>query len=264
MSETTVATLAPHVDRLAICIHRPAGADPALRAAIGALAIPAGSMLVVAARYLVRDGLRPGDLAALSRYRPPSWHDASTLQHVEQGLLIEGTDGVFRGSPAFRDAAQVVLRAQADAATALWMDNVDVADAATVADELVTRARTDHHDNDDFPAFRRQVETRPDVAATGPAPLLLAAITELRYLRADAHAAALAQAGVRPKDAAELTKRWKGFGEPLPPHDADTRTAIEEETNRRVVDALDPTRADQFLALVEHLPGDDPRPLEDR
>jgi hypothetical protein len=253
-----VAALAPHVDRLALCIHPLAGRNADLRAARDARHVPAGSMLVVAARYLAHDALRPGDLAALTRYQPRSWSEANEREHVALGLLLARTDGALAPSDAFRDLARQVLAVQAAAAAELWPDP---SDAAAVADHLVTTAMQ-HDDSGEHPAFRRQVETRP--ATPHAAALLLAAATELRYLRADAHAAALEAAGVRPKDAIDLTRRWKGFGEPLTTDDGRRRTAIEHDTNRRVAARLATADVNTFLALVEHLPGDDPRPVEDR
>jgi hypothetical protein len=254
------AELAPHIDRLALCIHRPASTDPELRAGVEALQLPAGSMLVVAARYLTHDGLRPGDVATLTRYQPAAWATAIEQEHVRRGLLTErAADGVLVPSPLFRDLAATVLRAQADAAREVWSDEPTLTEAAATAGALVDAVRT----NEPLPAFRRQVETRPPTPHG--AARLLAAVTELRYLRADVHADALDAAGVRPKQAIELTKRWKGFGDPLPPDEAGRRAAIEAVTNRRVAAVLsaDDLLA-RFLALATTLPGDDPRPAEDR
>ena len=256
----TAAALAPHVDRLALCVHRPASRNEELRRTIDALRPPPQSVLVVAARLLVADGLRPGDLVTLNRYQPPSALAAIEQVHVDRGLLIDRGDGVREASAAFAAAAALVLRVQGEAATVLWGEPVEAAAAA----EAVVATASSRVSGGGFPTFVRQVETRPTRETTAAAPRLLDAVTELRYVRADAHAAALARAGVRPRDAADLTRRWKGFGEPLPPTEAERRQAIEDDTNRHVADLLDGGTAGALLAALEPLPGDDPRPSQDR
>jgi hypothetical protein len=130
---------------------------------------------------------------------------------------------------------------------------------------------------DRYPAFRRQ-HAAPDPPDATPAALLLARLTALRYLRADAHAAAWATAGLDAAQIGALTAllrgtipSWDGVDAALErlqhrgqaAHDGTTwhltergraeREAIEADTNERAAPPWAALTATERAALLHGL-----------
>jgi hypothetical protein len=254
MRPETAAALAPEIDRLALCVHRPTSTRPDLVAALEPLGMPRPSIVAVAARFLAAGRLTEADLRSMSRYDPPDGPALLLAIHEDRGLLAR-TGDAFVPSGAFRQGAATVLRVQAEEAARLWGDALtEVLDLARahVDAALASTAELD--------AFRRQVATHHVVPATD-AGRLLATITELRYLRADVHADALADEGLAGPDARARHRNWRGGK-----HDA-ALERVERATDERFAaafDTLDDGRSTALLARLQELPGDDPRPDAER
>ena len=282
------AALAPEIDRLALCIHRPTGRRPDLMAALGPLGLPPRSFVVACARPLATGRISIEDVALMSRYQPRAWAEGSIDAHVRRGLLEPAGSGSYVVTAPFRDGAAVVLRLQSEEAGRLWAGQQGVVDELIpLAEGHVTSAEGQPSE---LPAFRRQVATHP-VLPDGPAAQLLGRLTELRYLRSDVHAECLAAAGLGGRAAVTLSRLWKGFGagdaasEPLTELEGrglcsrvggewvvtdagrHLRRSIEEATDTSFADVVSGVTAPScghFLEGLARLPGDDPRPVEDR
>lgn len=261
-------TLAAHLDRLALCVHRPSGRRPELRAMVEELRIPAGTIMVVAARHLAAGRVSLATCQVLSRYDSRGAVAANLDRHVELGFLvpIAGVAGDFAPSEPFATAARLVLQLQAEAAAALWSPaGVDLDRAADVATTVVQHV-LDRLPADDTPAFAGEAGVHrvlPDTAAAQ----LLGRVTELRYLRSDVHAGALASVGLTtgPKGRA-LSAQWHA-GTLDDPDLRDRRAAAEAETDERwrhVFEGLPPSRLGELAGHLARLPGEDPRPIEQR
>ncbi|MHB1447306.1 MAG: helix-turn-helix domain-containing protein [Acidimicrobiales bacterium] len=280
--------IAPEVDRLALCIHRPAGRRPELRSALDPLGLPPQSFVVPCARSLAAGRITVEDVFLMARYLPRQWAQVSVDAHVSRGLLAPGPDGAYSVSRELAGAARVVLGIQAEEAGRLWAPAGDgLVGLASLAGTLVAAAEASEIN---LPAFRQQLAVHhmvPDSTAGG----LLGRITELRYLRSDVHAFCLASEDLSGAPAQTLHRLWRGVG----PGDASGRvvdelaeqglcspgddgwsitdrgvrvcTGVEEATNTRIADLLVPVGADvceSFLVGLRMLAGEDPRPAEDR
>jgi len=233
--------------------------------------------------------LSAADLGLLGRYEPRSWAEVSIRQHVDRGLLVaDPSGGGYVPSDTFRDGARLVLDLQAEEASQLW--EVDRAVLCAVLELTAAAVGMAAQSAQELPAFRQQVSTH-HVLGSSPAGQLLGHMTELRYLRSDVHATALAEAGLAGPSARALHRLWRGFG-PAPdqaPWQADLEgrgliradaegwaaTAegvrildeVEAATNSSFSSVLaDLPERDRFtfLELARRLDGVDPRPIEDR
>ena len=283
------AALAPELDRLALCIHRPTGRRPELMSTLGSLGLPPQSFVVSAARALAAGRLSVDDLALLGRYQPREWAEISIRRHLKRGLLVASADGAsFVPSDAFRAAAELVLELQGEEAAGLWGHRPELLDQAL---ELATaHVQVAASSVDALLAFRQQVRTHHVVPAS-PAAQLLGRLTELRYLRSDAHAACLAEANLTGPPAGVLHRLWRGFdpgptdpswlaalhegalvtqaahGWAASPAGIAVMERVEAATDSRfallLVDVPESKRH-SFLRLLIGLEGTDPRPREDR
>jgi hypothetical protein len=271
------------VDRIALCVHRPSGSSPDFRRIVDRLEIPAGSFVVSAARFIAAGVVTLEQLQLLGRYESRSIVTANVERHVELGFFNELDRGRYTPTEEFRTASLVVLDVQARAAERLWAGTADLAELAASAGSVVSTAAP----SVPAPAFSAQ---RADhhVTPTSPAGQLLAFVTELRYLRSDLHAHALAAYGFYGPTARAVDRAWKGHemtaddlrrlkdkhlavdgvsGWQL--SDAARRARDEAEAVTEVLSgfALEATpegaRTSLSMALA-HLPGDDPRPIADR
>jgi hypothetical protein len=278
--------LAPEIDRLALCVHPPSGRHPRFRAAAAELPLPPGSILVVAARFLAAGGVTLDDLQLLSRYDSRALVAANVRRHVELGFLAEGSDGALVPTEAFRAAAALVLQVQAEAAAELWAAaGPRLEELLGLADRLVDGAT--ERAGEETPAFAGQRRTH-HVVPTSAAGRFLARCTELRYLRADLHAAALGRRGLAGPSARTADRLWRGHaitdeegealaGKGLAQRGASgwalcdgvgaARTAAEVETDAamaRDLDGLGAPDAERFVAGLVGLAGEDPRPADAR
>ena len=271
------------VDRIALCVHRPSGSSDRLRRVVDRLQIPAGSFVVSAARHIAAGRVTLEQLQLLGRYESRSVVAANAMRHVELGLFRESAPGVYEPSDDFRGASTVVLDVQAAAADALWAGSADVDGLATSADAVVAAVVA----SVPTPAFAAQ-RSDHDVTPSSAAGRLLAFVTELRYLRADLHAHALAEHGLSGPTARAVDRAWKGHdltaderrrledkglivegptGWELVDGVRAARASVEDATERSSAAALGAAPAGARSSLVTglaHLPGEDPRPIDGR
>jgi hypothetical protein len=262
------AELATEIDRLALCIHRPTGRRPDLMAALVTVGMPRQSIVVLAARFLAAGELSFADLASMSRYITEEDTRKLLRAHPTRGLLepVVDEDEVFRPSEPLRAGARLVLDLQGEEAERLWSS---ASSLETLVD--LARAHVDAALDSELPldAFRRQTRVHHTVPPSD-AGQLLGCITALRYLRSDVHAACLAEEGLSGPGARTMHRVWRGF-------------AVAEDIDRALVDAtcerveaatnegfagvfapLDAERSSELLDRMRTLPGEDPRPAEDR
>lgn len=287
--EEWAAGLAPDIDRLALCIHRPTGRRPELAEALAPLGLPPQSFIVAAARLLADGRIGREDLRLLGRYQVPHWAEYSLGQHAERGLIVPREDGAdYEPTAALRAAAALVLVLEGEEAQRIWQAHeAEVVRAVGLAAEHVAVVADS---SEDLPAFRQQVDTH-GVLPLHPAAQLLGYVTELRYLRSDVHAAALRSANLEGPAALALHRLWKGFDPgPVPASSLDYLSGmdmvaasedtwtitqegealcqgVEVQTNRRFTTLFGAIPATQRAALattLAQLPGDDPRTIEDR
>ena len=285
-AEGLAARLAPEVDRLALCVHRPAGQRPEFREAAAGLPLPAGSFAVTAARQLSAGRVTLAELELLSRYQSRSVVAEIVRLHVEQGLVVD-RGGTYEPSPAFRALSRLALLLQAEAAASLWAaQRASLPELTNLAERLVAAGR--HRPAGELPAFASQVAHHDETPA-GPPGQLLARLTELRYLRSDVHSAVLARRGLAGPRAQALARLWHGHpveerhgaalasrglavghddAWELTPQAHDMRSEVESETDRDNDEILGPvlTASEQgrMLKGLGRLAGEDPRPPEDR
>jgi hypothetical protein len=271
------------VDRIALCVHRPAGSSPEFRRLVSRLEIPAGTFVVSAARHVAAGRVTLEQLQLLSRYDSRAGVAAAARRHVELGFFRELEAGIYTPSDDFRAASRAALDIQARAAEVLWAGAVDLAEVAASAGSVVAAVAP----SVPVPAFAAQCADHA-VTPHSPAGRLLASVTELRYLRADLHAHALAERGLYGPTARVVDRVWKGHGpvadelarlreKELVVHGA-TGWELREEVRRARQEAQAATellsagaleatpeadRRSLFRALA-HLPGEDPRPVSDR
>jgi hypothetical protein len=137
------------------------------------------------------------------------------------------------------------------------------------------------------PAFLAQLGDH-DTTPPSPVGQLLAYVTELRYLRSDAHAHALAARELAGPTARAVDRLWKGYpvadedierlkrkglveegreGWRLTDAARDARDQAEAETDELSAAALAALAAEQLVTLqheLTRLPGEDPRPPDAR
>lgn len=273
------ASLWSDVDRLALCVHRPAGSNAEFRGTVDRLGIPAGSFVVAAARHIAAGRVTLEQLQLLGRYESRAIVEMNAKRHVELGFFTEVGHGVYVPTEEFRGASVVVLDVQASAAEDLWGGTMDLAEAAASAGEVVATVAPPVA----APAFSAQ-RADHDVSPSSPAGQLLAFVTELRYLRSDLHAHALADRGLYGPTARSVDRMWKGqqVAEVELRRLRDRNLVVERDGVWELTEAaraareesqaatellsalaFDRTPADALaflFAALARLPGDDPRP----
>jgi len=275
------ARLAPHVDRLALCVHRPAAQDAEFLRGVAELKPPRPTILIVHARVLAYRAITERDAELMSPFapRPSLRHSLDT--HVDAGLLHPVANSSFEPTEACRACARLIVRIHGEIVDDLWHTNDAL---AAMADDVCASVPDGH------PAFAQQYSAT-DPPDASPSHRLLNRITALRYLRSDGHVAALDAHDLSGPVATALTELWTadeplaldGLGPHAQPEHADvlvqrgfasrtedrwaitddgraTRDAVEADTNARTAQALgDTDRLARFVATIEPLPGTDPR-----
>jgi hypothetical protein len=248
-------------------------------AALTPLGMPRQSIVVAAARMVVAGRVTVDDMALLSRYYPRSFARATLHEHRQRGLLTDTHDpDAFTPSDAFREGSAVVLKFQAEEAARLWQEQAE--HLPEIAFLAVAHIDAAVGSDAELPAFRRQVELHSSVPDS-PAAQLLGFVTELRYLRADVHAHCLDEHGLSGPLARVVHRAWRGYETKDVSPDVlesaatwtttdkgrDACEAAEEATNElfaELIDGVDESSRARFLDGLRSLPGEDPRPPEDR
>ena len=241
-------------------MHRPAGSSVEFRRVVERLSIPAGSFVVSAARHIAAGRVTLEQLELLGRYERRSLIARNAERHVKLGFFEEADRGTYSPSEDLRSASRFVLDLQARAAEAAWAGTTDLAEVATSAGAVVAAVRSPVS----TPAFAAQ-RADHDVTPDTPAGQLLAFVTELRYLRSDLHAHALAAHGLSGPKARDVDRSWKSGA--LTGAARRARDDAQALTERLSVAALDTAPADARRTLfdaLEQLPGEDPRPVSER
>ncbi len=275
------------IDRIALCVHRPTARRSQLREVVARLHLPANSFFVVAARHIASGSVSTGQLEVLSRYESRTLVQLNLERHLELGLITSTKPGLFEPSTGFRDASRLVLDLQGVGATELWQGNENLGHLAELGRQIVDHAQ--HSAPVSTPAFDGQVADRSSTPAS-MAGRLLASVTELRYLRADLHAAALASEGLVGPRARALDRLWKGHASSVAAEDLQrlsrhglavnsdgvwrltdqakqARTRAEAKTGELTDAALGMLATDVVGAFgdgIADLGGEDPRPIEQR
>lgn len=201
--------IGPHVDRLTVAVHRygrPAGA-----ALLREYGLDDAGILVDARAILLAGPITVDDVAVIDRYAPRDCLAIALEDHVRQNLLErEDTAGQTLYSSTMR-GREFLLRLtalQGETITALWAVSAGALAGLAATATSVTDYASAMLPLDRYPAFRGQHAAPAPLGAT-PAHLLLTRLTTLRYLRADAHALALAAHDVEPAEAGMLTGLWR-------------------------------------------------------
>jgi hypothetical protein len=270
------------VDRIALCVHRPSGSSAEFRGIVDRIKIPARSFVVSAARHIGAGRVTLEQLQLLGRYESRSIVAGNAERHVKLGFFSELDHGTYTPTEEFRAASLVVLDLQARAAEELWDGRADLVVLAASAGSVVGTVAP----SVPAPAFSAQ-RADHDVTPTSPAGQLLAFVTELRYLRSDLHAHALAGHGFYGPTARAVDRIWKGnevaaddlrrlqgkelvveraTGWTLSDAARSARDESQAATDLLSAVAFDATpegpRKSLFKALAR-LPGEDPRPVSD-
>lgn len=199
--------VAPHIDRLAIAVHR--HGQPAVLALLQEFGLGRAGVLIDACPLLLAGPITLGDLAVIDRYAPREDLSSGLEQQVDQEILTrdETTETPLYGSTTRgRDLLLRLTDLQGATVTALWAVHDDLLPGlASTATWVTDRAATLPLDL--YPAFRR-LHAAPTQLGAAPAHLLLTRLTALRYLRADAHALALAAERLDPTQAGVFTALW--------------------------------------------------------
>jgi hypothetical protein len=241
-------TIAPHIDRLAIAVHK--HGRPASRALLQEFGLSSAGILIDARSMLLAGPLTLDDLATIERYAPREELSATLEEHVHQGLLVrdDRTETlVYHTTARGQDLLLRLSDLQGRTIAALWaVHNEMLPDLAPAATRI-----TDHAAAglplERYPAFR--LEHAAPVPLGAPlAYVLLMRLTALRYLRADAHATALAAHQLDAIQATTLTLLWQSVA----PLTTDEITA----TNHIPVEPLDKALAAlKRQALVQQQDG---------
>lgn len=200
--------VAPHIDRLAIAVHH--HGQPAALALLREFGLDQASMLIDACPLLLAGPITLGDLAVIDRYVPREELAIGLEQQVEQEILTrdETTETpLYSSTTRGRDLLLRLTDLQGATVTALWAVHDDLLPDLASAATWVTDRAAATLPLGLYPAFWR-LHAAPTQLGAAPAHLLLARLTALRYLRADAHVLALAAEHLDAAQAATLTALW--------------------------------------------------------
>lgn len=201
--------IAPHVDRLAIAVHR--YGRPAGVALLSEYGLSDAGILVDARAILLAGPVTVDDVAIIERYAPRAGLATALEDHVRQGLLERedtAEQTLYSSTMRGRELLLRLTELQGESITALWAVSAGALPGLAATATSVTDYASATLPLDRYPAFRGQHAAPAPLGAT-PAHLLLTRLTTLRYLRADAHALALAAHGITPAEAAILTGLWR-------------------------------------------------------
>ena len=236
MIEERAAVTAAEVDRVAIGVHQSVSeeARAQVRHAVSALGLQSIAYWSDLAVFMVAGRLTDELVRDRFRYAAPQ-AEAEITALREQGLL----DEAGRPSASFRRVIDVVESRRTATAGHLWASSAHLTALAAEAAVMLRRGTG--------PLVEPyRVLNEPDDTVG----LLWHRLIGLRYLRADAHAAAWREAGLTAPEVIDLTAAWRG-GTVHTPHQhlvdqgllspsggitlagSQLRKDIEAETNRR-------------------------------
>lgn len=189
------------VDRLVIGVLRaaPSRHGTELRRTVASIDLAREWLPIVAdlAEFLLADALTADVARARFRYTPDL--EAALAGLVREGHLVADGD-TLQASPAIRSLADDLIAGQGKTAGWLW------------AERLQTVAVANHHAGLAAAAAAPRFALAAAHAALPepdyPCLCLLRRLTTLRYMRADAHAAAWAERGLAAAEADALTALW--------------------------------------------------------
>ena len=265
--------IAPEIDRLVLSVSRAVGSRHRERLAAMARACGLESLELLPhyESFLIAGTLTP-ELATLrSRYRSPQSVLARLEELERKGLVAARPAGII-ATATLRPLLGALLEIREEVCAALWGDHAaDVGFAADVA-AMAAAAITEEH----LVAVAHRALPEP------PEPFLLLEhrLLTLRFARQHDHAEAWLARELTAPQMVVLTELWRGHatGEPGdgfaglvargyatgdPPAITEAgrtvRLEIEAETDERAqqtFDALDDSRAVEFLAALRRLPGE--------
>lgn len=229
--------VAPHIDRLAIAVHQ--HARPAGRALISSYGLPNAGVLIDVRALLLDGPITLEELATIERYAARDRLHATLDEHVCQGMLQHTDSGRYALTGRGQALLSQLTTMQGQTITSLWSAHASQLPTLVGA---TTRAidAAGALPNQRYPAFYL-MRNAPDPPQPSPAHLLLTRLTTLRYLRADAHAAA-----------------WAAHGRLAPHAEPAERASIEAETNDGAAPpwaALTPAERTALLDGLIALPG---------
>lgn len=237
--------VAPHVDRLAIAVHkhgRPAGA-----ALLREFGLSSAGILIDARAILLAGPISLDDLSVIARYTPRERLAAALDVYVQQGILDRDDSAetpLYACTTRGRDLLLRLTEQQGQTITALWAVHTELLPSLVLAATRVVDHAAARLPPERYRAFFGQ-HAAPAPLGASPAHLLLTRLTTLRYLRADAHALALAAAHLDPGEAQALTALWRAdpasmaFDDPASTGDesaADARDALPRLRARDLVE----------------------------
>lgn len=211
------AEVAPHVDRLAIAVHK--HGRPAAQEVLRGFGLSGAGVLIDARAALLAEPITLDDLTVIARYAPRAALSAALDEHVRQGLLTRDDAGTpsYACTMRGRDLLLRLTELQGQTITVLWAVRAAELPALAAAATRIGDRAAAVLPLDLYPAFRGQHAAPAPLGGT-PAHLLLTRLTTLRYLRADAHTLALEAHGLEGTQAHVLTALWRA-AEPLAPRD---------------------------------------------
>ncbi|MDH3498814.1 MAG: hypothetical protein OEM97_01710 [Acidimicrobiia bacterium] len=263
-----VATAAaPEIDRLVWAVNRRAEreAGSALAAVARGVGLDAPGHIDHFADWLTTVGVRREVAVRRLPYNEPAeidrWFDA--LDALD---LLEQDGDRLRAAAGLMPLANALLEARTEAARYRWSGHDETVQRLTGFAAHIARAA---------PASFVVAASHREIPEFDDSYLSLhLRLVTLRYLRAHAHVEAWTEVGLNVGEIRALTGLWlgnetgtglraiadKGLATEteLTPLGAEMRTAIEADTNRRLVaafDALSSKEADRFLADLVNLPG---------
>lgn len=201
-------SIAPHIDRLAIAVHR--YARPATRRLLGEFGLRDAGLLVDLRSVLLAEPVTLDDVAVVDRYMPRAALAVALDAHVRQDLLWR--DGAARPvayacTTRGRDLLLRLTTLQSETIGVLWAIHAAALPSLVALATDVTDYAAATLPLDAYPAFRLW-HAAPVPLGAATAYVLLERVTALRYLRADAHAHALALQSLDAPQGHALSTLW--------------------------------------------------------
>jgi hypothetical protein len=201
--------IAPHIDRLTIAVHK--HGRPAGRALFEEFGLPGGGILIDARPILLAGPITLDDLATIERFARREDLSAALDEHVRQGMLSRDDEteaAVYSTTARGQDLLLRLTDLHARTIAALWAVYGELLAGLATPATLMTDYAATALPLERYPAFRLQ-HAAPVPLGAPPAYVLLLRLTALRYLRADAHATALAAHQLDATQATTLTLLWR-------------------------------------------------------
>ncbi|HZS89792.1 MAG TPA: hypothetical protein VFE42_20170 [Chloroflexota bacterium] len=201
--------IAPHIDRLSIAVHR--HGRPAGRALLEEFGLPGGGTLIDARPILLAGPITLDDLATVERFARREDLGSALDEYVGQGILSRDDQtepAIYSTTARGQDLLLRLTDLHARTIAALWAVHGELLAELVALATLTTGYAAAALPLEHYPAFRLQHATPVPLGAP-PAYVLLLHLTALRYLRADAHATALAAHQLDAIQATTLTVLWR-------------------------------------------------------